>query len=378
MAETTVLAASPTPAATEALSPEDAADRAEELKKPSKEPEPKESDDDDPQEDGDRAFYGEDEETPGKLPDSKIEDPKPKEKKPEAKEEKKKTETEGEKSDETTPPPNQAKAVDSPPPPDLVEVELRGSRHKVPKEAADALQEIQEEAQALKTGLQEQVKLLAEKPMETLFDHLTHHLGSRELAYKRLLDEAAQVVRQEVEYQSLPPEQRQAQEYQKKAQALEAELARYKKQEADEKASAQRAQATERLMRDIVGGFKQLNIPQEKELAFEAAKAVEFLRDQGKKVNVLEVIKYFKGQKETKEKERLTLLEEKQRQLSIEEFAKQYPERVSQLREWDVSRLESEKRAKAKTPPKAEPEAKPPSKQKMLNAVEFQRYYTGR
>jgi hypothetical protein len=380
MAET--LAAPPTPATTspagdgEALSAEDAADRAEQLKtsKAAKPAEPKDADEDEEDDDfqlqADGMFYG-------KEPDTKAEEPK--EKKSEEKKPEKKTEAKGEESDETSKP-KVKEEVDSPPPPDLVDVEFRGSKVRISKEHSNALQEAEERAQALERGLKEQVRLLSEKPMETLFDHLTHTTGSREEAYKKLLDEAAQVVRAEVEYQQMPPEQRRLREMETRSQKIERELAEYKKREEAEKQQAARAKATESLMVEVVGAFKKIGLPQERELAFETAQTLEFLRGQGKKANAHEVMKYLASERTRKEKERETQTEERLlRQLPIEEFAKRYPERVSQLREWDVARLESEKRSQPKKPEKAEAkEDKPPSKPRLLNAVEYSKYFTGR
>lgn len=380
MAETLAGPVTPATTTTEALSPEDAADRAESLKvqeKAKEAPPPAEEDDedDDFQSQADDMFYGKDK-------DSKAEEPKKEpEKKPEAKKEEKK-ESKGEDKDEA-PKTEAKKPADSPASPkDYTEIEFKDRKIRVHKEDADALQEVQERSQALERGLQEQVELLTRKPMETLLDHFTYALGGdREAAYQKVLDAAAQVVRAEVEYQQLPPEQRKLKEFESKAQKLERELSEYRKREAEDKARAARAQATERMMGEIVRAFKDTGIPQDKSLAFQVAKDLELLTSQGKKVPVRDVLKFRAEERDQAEKVRQTSLEEKLRQMSPEDIAKQYPELVSRVREWDVARLESEKRSPAKTPPKAEPkEDKPPTQKKplLMGPVELSRYFTGR
>lgn len=261
----------------------------------------------------------------------------------------------------------------------LLKVKIDGEEIEIPEAAHEKIRAKLDAAQSLEKKFKETAEDWARRPLHAAMDALSQKLGSREKAYETLYEQANALVEAEREHQARPPEERAAIEAQAELERVRSERDRLVKEREDEERRVEEARGAERLMGEVSEGIKSLGIPVTSDLALRVADILDRVREQGHKPAISDVVRFVASEQKKKDSELANAQAERIRAMSIEDFARAFPEKVKQLRDWDIAE-HKRKLSTAKTPSngtvKVERETGNRSK-KVLSIAERDSYFTG-
>jgi hypothetical protein len=266
-------------------------------------------------------------------------------------------------------------------PPKTIKVKIDEKEHDIPEEAYEAIKERIDHANRIQGKVDTFVKSLLENPSGALLDLFTrHNNGDRDKAYNSLIQEYSRVLKDEIEFQSLPDEKKEAVMASQKAKRLEEELNRYRNQEAETQKRSEEARKIESLMGEVTKVMQEIKIPlteDNKDLAIEALEKLRLLREQGKNPSVKDLVAWVNAKRNKESVERDQKYTESINTLPDEVLKQRHGSLIERLRKLDLAEINKGRSTAKTSQPKegTEPEKSPRSKQKVLNSVEWDKYW---
>jgi hypothetical protein len=266
-------------------------------------------------------------------------------------------------------------------PPKTIKVKIDEKEHDIPEEAYEAIKERIDHANRIQGKVDTFVKSLLENPSGALLDLFTrHNNGDRDKAYNSLIQEYSRVLKDEIEFQSLPDEKKEAVMASQKAKRLEEELNRYRNQEAETQKRSEEARKIESLMGEVTKVMQEIKIPlteDNKDLAIEALEKLRRLREQGKNPSVKDLVAWVNAKRNKESVERDQKYTESINTLPDEVLKQRHGSLIERLRKLDLAEINKGRSTAKTSQPKegTEPEKSPRSKQKVLNSVEWDKYW---
>jgi transaldolase len=165
-----------------------------------------------------------------------------------------------------------------------------------------------------------------------------------------------------------------------KAKRLEEELNRYRNQEAETQKRSEEARKIESLMGEVTKVMQEIKIPlteDNKDLAIEALEKLRLLREQGKNPSVKDLVAWVNAKRNKESVERDQKYTESINTLPDEVLKQRHGSLIERLRKLDLAEINKGRSTAKTSQPKegTEPEKSPRSKQKVLNSVEWDKYW---